>query len=448
MRPRNPVSRRRALKLGAAAATLPLVHISTAGAAGKLSLGLWDHWVPTGSPAARKMIEAWGEKNKVEIQADFLASVGGKMGVIMAAEAQAKTGHDLFAFDQWTVQQYADSLDPADDIMARLIAKYGKLGRAYEYLGTVNKHWMAVPVQWGSAPLPPCARISMIQKFCDVDVRKWFPAHEATPETSKDWTYDKQLLMAEQMAKAGYPIGFGCGQNSTDANQTWGATFGAFGADLVNAKGEITIDSDNVMAVMEYCQKIVKFMPPDSVQWDDASNNRALISNKAAFIYNPPSAWSVAKRDAPQVAADCWTFPNPRGAKGRLVPHRPYFWGIWKFAKNKSAARELTEYMSQREQVEALAAPVNGYDIPPFESMSNFKIWSEVEPPKGVVYNYPVRPWHDAEYYIPGSSGPPELAVQMWNRSVVPTLVGRLLTGQSIKESIAWGKQELEGFIR
>jgi len=448
MRPSQSVSRRKALKLGAAATALPLVHISTAGAAGKLSLGLWDHWVPTGSPAAKKMIEAWGEKNKVEIQADFLASVGGKMGVIMAAEAQAKTGHDLFAFDQWTVQQYADSLDPVDDIMARLIAKYGKLGRAYEYLGTVNKHWMAVPVQWGSAPLPPCARISMIQKFCNVDVREWFPAHEAKPETSKDWTYDKQLVMAEQMAKAGYPIGFGCGQNSTDANQTWGATFGAFGADLVNAKGEITIDSDNVMAVMEYCQKIVKFMPPDSVQWDDASNNRALISSKAAFIYNPPSAWSVAKRDALQVAADCWTFPNPTGPKGRLVPHRPYFWGIWKFAKNKSAARELMEYMSQREQVEALAAPVNGYDIPPFESMSNFKIWSEVEPPKGVVYNYPVRPWHNAEYYIPGSSAPPEIAVQMWNRSVVPTMVGRLLTGQSIKESIAWGKQELQGFIR
>ena len=76
---------------------------------------------------------------------------------------------------------------------------------------------------------------------------------------------------------------------------------------------------------------MVKFMPPDAISYDDASNNRALISGKAALIWNPPSAWAVAKRDAPQVAADCWTFPNPRGPKGRLVPHRPYFWGIWKF---------------------------------------------------------------------------------------------------------------------
>src|SRR5690348_15127489 len=196
MRPKNRVTRRQALKLGAAAATLPLVHISTAGAAGKLTLGLWDHWVPSGSPAMQKVIDAWAEKNKVEVHADFIASVGSKINITMAAEAQAKTGHDVYAFDQWTVQQYADSLDPVDDIMQRLIAKYGELGHAYEYLAVVDKHWMAVPVGWGSAPLPPCGRISMLKQFCGVDVQAWFPAHEATPDQSKDWTYDMQLKMA------------------------------------------------------------------------------------------------------------------------------------------------------------------------------------------------------------------------------------------------------------
>ena len=50
--------------------------------------------------------------------------------------------------------------------------------------------------------------------------------------------------------------------------------------------------------------------------WDDASNNRALISGKAAYIWNPPSAWAVAKRDAPEVAADCWHFPDAARAGG------------------------------------------------------------------------------------------------------------------------------------
>jgi hypothetical protein len=59
-----------------------------------------------------------------------------------------------------------------------------------------------------------------------------------------------------------------------------------------------------------------------------------------------------------------------------------------------------------------------------------------------------VRPWHDAEYYITGSSGPPEIAVQMWNRSVIPGMVSRLVAGQTIKEAMDWAKGELEGFAR
>ena len=103
------ISRRSALKLGAAAGALPLVHIRTAGAAGKLKLALWDHWVPAGNDAMQKLVDAWAEKNKVEVELDFLTSIGNKINITMAAEAQAKTGHDVFAFDQWTVQQSADS---------------------------------------------------------------------------------------------------------------------------------------------------------------------------------------------------------------------------------------------------------------------------------------------------------------------------------------------------
>jgi len=130
------------------------------------------------------------------------------------------------------------------------------------------------------------------------------------------------------------------------------------------------------------------------------------------------------------------------------VPHRPYFWGVWNFAQNKPAANDIIEYLSQREQVETLASAVSGYDIPPFQTMTDMPIWSDVEPPKGTIYNYPVRTWHDAEYYIPGSSAPPEIATQIWNRYIYPGMVSRLVAGQTIKQSIDWAKEELTGFTR
>jgi len=101
---KSTVTRRRALKLGVATTALPLVHIRSGRAAGRLTLALWDHWVPTGGPVMRQIVDEWAKKNQVDVQLDFLTAIGNKINITMAAEAQAKTGHDVFAFDQWTVQ--------------------------------------------------------------------------------------------------------------------------------------------------------------------------------------------------------------------------------------------------------------------------------------------------------------------------------------------------------
>src|SRR6185437_9958493 len=59
----------------------------------------------------------------------------------------------------------------------------------------------------------------------------------------------------------------------------------------------------------------------------DASNNKFLVSGQASLIMNPPSAWAVARRDAPKVAELCWTHGFAAGPKGRFAPFLPYFWG-------------------------------------------------------------------------------------------------------------------------
>ena len=77
-----------------------LVHIRTAGAAGKLSIGLWDHWVPGGTEKMRQQVQAWAAKSKVDVTADFITSQGNKLLLTAAAEAQARSGHDVLPFFQ------------------------------------------------------------------------------------------------------------------------------------------------------------------------------------------------------------------------------------------------------------------------------------------------------------------------------------------------------------
>ena len=219
-------------------------------------MGVWDHWVPAANPVLKGLVDEWAAKNKVDVTIDFIPSAGNKMILTQAAEAQARSGHDILAFDQWASHQYGDKLTPVNDVVDGLIKQYGPVSKAVEYLGTSDGKWLGVPVAWGSAPLPPCARISMIKNFTGEDVTEWYPAKDVKTKGAAEWTYEKQLKMAEQCHKAGHLFAFGCGANSTDANQTWGATFGAFGAHLVDGKGNITVDSEPVREVLDYVKRL------------------------------------------------------------------------------------------------------------------------------------------------------------------------------------------------
>lgn len=441
------ITRRKALKLGTAAAALPLVHIRTAAAAGKLSIGFWDHWVPAGNEMMRKQVAIWADKNKVEVQADFITTQGSKLLLTSAAEDQAKTGHDVLTFLQWDALNHQDSLEPADDLMKHLTDSYGAVNDICAYTGKANGHWLGIPSSSGAQNKGPCGRISILKDAAGLDVQAMYPARDEHTAMADQWTYERMLTAAEACHKVGKAFGIGVGTTG-DSVDTAGSMFAAYGAELVNAKGEITIKSDNVRQVLEYAQRLVKFLPPDAVSYDDASNNRALISGNSALIWNPPSAWAVAMRDNPAIGGDCWTFPAPSGPKGRFVPYIPFFWGTWKFSKNKSAGKDLIEFLSSRAMVEERCIAVAGYDLPPFESMNDFSVWSDVGPPKGTVYNYPIRKTHGMKAHMAAFPAPTDIAVQIYNRGTMPTMLAKLQSGQSIPQVIAWATDELEGFTR
>src|SRR6195952_3906008 len=150
-----------------------------------------------------------------------------------------------------------------------------------------------------------------------------YPAKDEKNAMQDAWTWDAFMKYAELAVKDNmtFACGMGSGLN-TDATDMHGALFAAFGATLIDAEGKSQLKSDATRQALEYAQRLVKFYPADAVSFDDASNNRALIAGKSALIFNPPSAWAVAKRDAPDVAADCWTFPAPSGPEGGFVPAR------------------------------------------------------------------------------------------------------------------------------
>ncbi len=299
----------------ASAAAIAAPYVRTSHAAGSLAVGFWDHWVPGANDVLTRLCNEWAAREKVDIKIDYIPSQGNKNLLTIAAESQAKAGHDLLAFPTWQPADKAHELEPVDDVMKLLLAGNGAVTPLIEYLGKVNGRWIAVPAAPGSQIKGPCARIDLFKQHVGLDVTRMYPAG-APPDKalSEAWTWEAFLSAAEKCHKAGYPFGIGIGQTE-DSVDTMGALFSAYGAVLVDAKGNITVNSNETRQVLDYAKKLVAFLPPDVFAWDNASNNRWLIAGKGALIMNPPSAWAVAKRDAPKVAEQLWTFPSPRGPK-------------------------------------------------------------------------------------------------------------------------------------
>src|SRR3954465_3006985 len=175
------LTRRSVLKTAALASTAVLAapYVRGAHAAGKLTLGCWDHWVPGANKALDKICNDWGEKNKAEVHIDYTTSQGEKDKLPAAAEAQAGTGHDIMSHRDWNVRIHQAQLEPLDDVVNALIKKYGPISPVAEYLARSKGVWLGVPTAVGSQVKPCCSRIDLYKQHTGLDLQAMFPADES-----------------------------------------------------------------------------------------------------------------------------------------------------------------------------------------------------------------------------------------------------------------------------
>jgi ABC-type glycerol-3-phosphate transport system substrate-binding protein len=137
----------------------------------------------------------------------------------------------------------------------------------------------------------------------------------------------------------------------------------------------------------------------------------------------------------------------PRGPKGRFVGQLPQFYGVWSFSQNKSAAKDLLLYISQKESIRQLVEASIGYDLPSFKSMYDLDTWKTVEPPLGTVYSYPPR--GDEQTSIAGAPARSDVGAQMYNQAINTVMVAKFTQGgERLDDVIKWAERELEGTLR
>ena len=239
---------------------------------------------------------------------------------------------------------------------------------------------------------PPCARIDLFKQHVGLDLTKMYPAGGAAGQSAGRQVDLGHLpdrrreVLQGRLSRSGWgwgrpPIRWtGSARCSPPTARSWSTP-----------RATSRSSPDATKQVLEYAKRLVKVLPPDVFAWDDASNNKWLISGKGALIMNPPSAWAVAKRDNPKVAEQFWTFPSPQGPEGALSARTALLLGHLEILEEQGGREE-----PHRAPVAALRRRTAGRSErrlrhPGFSGLRDFKIWAEEGPPKGTLYNYPPR---------------------------------------------------------
>ena len=200
--------RRNFIKTAGASGALTLFapYVKTSISAGKLNLGLWDHWIPGANDVLEKIVVTWGKNNGVDIKIDFITSVGNKLLLTAQAESRAKTGHDVFSLPTWFSSMFKHKLEPIDDVVEDIISKHGPLLDSAKFYAYLDGHWRGAPAPTGSFFDSFVSRFDLFNEFVGIDLKEMFPASEnRNAELINNWTYDTFLVAAEKLYNAGKP---------------------------------------------------------------------------------------------------------------------------------------------------------------------------------------------------------------------------------------------------
>ena len=431
------VTRRRFLQttgLGIAAAPVfsPFVATEAFAADKSLSIVQWAHFVPEYDTWFDKFAKDWGAKNKVAVTVDHIPVQN--VPARAAAEASAQSGHDLFGFNgAGGAHLYRKFFIDVADLVKETEKKYGKVSVIGKQLGynADDGTWSAFPDFYINFP-------GMYQKTLWGEVG-------VLPDT-----WDNLRIGGAKLKAKGHPVGISLG-HSNDPSTTWRGLLWSYGAAIQDEAGKkIVLGSKETVEATKYAAALYKeAMTPEVLSWNDSSNNQYIASGVGSYIINPISAYRTTQKANKKLADDIFIIEPPKGPKGTMMGAASEFYGIWKFAKNKDAAKEFLRYYAAN-WPEAFKAS-EGYNNPCFAGLvpkpMPILASDETSTPKDKL-----KILQDSDKWsaIPGYPGPATPAMdEIYYQFIINDMMAKAATGQmSAEDSVKWATQQCEGIMK
>ena len=226
------------------------------------------------------------------------------------------------------------------------------------------------------------------------------------------------------------------------------AVMRAYGAQMIDKDGNITVKSDATKQVLEWFKKLVPVLPPRRLRLGRRLEQQGPDLGTVVADLQPAlglGGGGARRAEGGRAALD---LPDAKGPEGPFRRRRCRSSGASGASQRTCRRpRACLTHLCQRSSVEQTVAASKGYDIPPFAKLHDFKTWAEEGPPKGSIYNYPPR--GDVQVVIPYSESPTKIANQIYAQATVTKMIAQCTQqGKTIQQAMDWAAGELEGFSR
>ena len=406
--------------------------VSRAYAAAKtLSIVQWSHFVPSFDKWFDQFAQDWGTKNGIAVTVDHIPV--GNVAARAAAEASARSGHDLF---QWNgaggPHLYRKFLVDVSSLVDYVQKRYGKvtrIGRQIAY-NEDDKTWSAYPDYYINFP-------GMYRKDLWGEIGM-------TPDT-----WDDVRIGGAKLKAKGHPVGISLA-HSNDPNNTWRGVLWSYGGAVQDEAGKkVVLDSKGTLEAVKLVAALYKeAMTGDVLSWDDSSNNKYIASGVASYIVNPISAYRTIQPINPKLADNIAIWKCPKGPAARLIGAAANSYGIWKFSNNQDTAVAFLKHYVDN-WVEAFKAST-GYNMPIYANIvpKPMPILSDdptSHPPDKLKITETSDEWSAATGY----PGPAWAATdEVYNDFVLCDMMTKAATGaMTPQDAVKWATQECQNIF-
>jgi multiple sugar transport system substrate-binding protein len=389
----------------------------------EVSMLTWNHFVPASDEKLKEIAAEFGKRHNVTLRVDTIAHL--QLPAKIAAEVQTKAGHDIVFVAGAHPFLYEQQLVPMDELVEEIGKKYGGFYPFCKESAYVNDTWRGLPWMWIS--FPGTYNQTLFKKY-----------GQPVPDT-----WDDLLKVGRELKKTGHPIGIAI-SHCADANTTFWSVLWCLGGKVLEADGKtVAINSPQTEQVLEYYKTLYQeAMESEVLSWDDASNNRCVLSGKCSWIHNPISPYNTALSKKMSIAEDLNHHTTLAGPAGRHFGPPIHQMGIWNFSKNIDASKDFLRFFYEEENYSAWIAASNAFNHAPVRHFENHPIWSK-DPKLAMLPK-------EGEYaHARGWPAPPNHRVaQIEDLYILPDMVGKVVQGASPKEAIAWAEEQITRIVK